>query len=159
MSIKNIKWLTTLDLENFINNYADKNTKNAFLGIFPINLLPAKIPHHLPILFVVNTNPSNLPGQHWKAVYVSKDRNGEVFDSLAMPIDLRLEHWMNKFCRKWTVSKLILQNPFSPSCGAYVLYYILSRLCFNSLNACLAPFNENVLMNDRIVEEFVQSFL
>ena len=159
MSIKNIKWLTTLDLENFIDNYADKTTKNAFLGIFPINLLPVKIPHHLPILFVVNTNPSNLPGQHWKAVYVSKDRNGEVFDSLAMPIDLRLEHWMNKFCRKWTVSKLTLQNPFSPSCGAYVLYYILSRLCFNSLNACLAPFNENVLMNDRIVEEFVQSFL
>ena len=155
----NIKWLTTQDLENFVNNYADKATKKAFLGVFPINLLPAKIPHHLPILFIVNTNPSNLPGQHWKAVYVSKDRNGEVFDSLAMPIDLRLEHWMNKFCRKWTVSKLILQNPFSPSCGAYVLYYILSRLRYNSLTACLAPFNESVVINDRIVEEFVQSFL
>ena len=157
----NIKWLTTQDLENFVNNYADKKTKNAFLGVFPINLLPVKIAssHHLPILFIVNTNPSNLPGQHWKAVYVSKDRNGEVFDSLAMPIDLRLEHWMNKFCRKWTVSKLTLQNPFSPSCGAYVLYYILSRLCYNSLSACLAPFNESVLMNDRIVEAFIQSFL
>ena len=88
-----------------------------------------------------------------------KDCNGEVFDSLATPIDLRLEHWMNKFCRKWTLSKLTLQNPLSPSCGAYVLYYIMSRLRCNSLNACLAPFTENVLINDRIVEEFVQSFL
>lgn len=159
MSIKNIKWLTTLDLENFILNYADENTKNAFLGIFPINLLPSKIPRRLPIMLIVNTNTSNLPGQHWKAVYISKECNGEVFDSLAMPIELRLEYWMNKFCRKWTLSKLTLQNPFSPSCGAYVLYFIMSRLHFNSLDACLAPFSENVLMNDRIVEEFVQSFL
>lgn len=147
-----LKWLTTRDLENFIITFADSKTKAAFLGIFAIDNLPQTIPH-LPVLFIVNTNTSNLPGQHWKAVYVSTKRIGEVFDSLAMPVSLRLEQWMNRFTQKWSLSKLTLQNPLSPTCGGYVLYYILTRLKCSSMKFCLLPFSSNVLFNDVILEE------
>ena len=107
MSRNSIKWLTTLDLEHFIANHADEATKTAFLGVFSINNLPRQIPH-LPVLLIMNTNTSNLPGQHWKAIYISKRRVGEVFDSLAMPVNLQVEQWMNTFSKQWSISKLTL---------------------------------------------------
>ena len=158
MSRKTVKWLTTLDLEDCVHKYADEKTKQAFLGVFPINHLPQRI-SYLPILFIVNTNTSNLPGEHWKAIYVSKQRIGEVFDSLATPICLQLEHWLNEFTKKWTSSQLTLQNPLSPSCGGYVLYYVMCRLNFKSLKSCLAPFTANVFANDVLIEELFKRFV
>ena len=116
---KSIKWLTTRDLEDFIAVFADKPTKAAFLGVLPIDRLPLSITY-LPVLFIVNTNSSNLPGQHWKAIYVSSHRIGEVFDSLATPVSIQLEQWLNAFTRRWTLSRVILQNPLSPTCGGHV---------------------------------------
>ena len=157
MRVRDLKWLTTIELENFIQQFANKLTKEAFLGVFPINILPLKIPH-LPILFILNTNSANLPGQHWKAVYISEDRVGEVFDSLATPVSLQLQQWMNANTMKWTPSKLTLQNPLYPSCGAYVLYFIMTRLKHNSLKSCLSPFTSNLLENEIIVEKLLHQF-
>ena len=159
MSASSTKWLTTLDLENFIDKYADEETKQAFLGAFPLDCLPQRIsPTQLPVLFIVNTNSSNLPGQHWKAVYVSKQRIGEVFDSLAVPVSLKLQQWLNEFTRKWSPSRLTLQNPLAATCGGYVLYYVMCRLHFKSINSCLSPFTSNVFTNDDYVEEFFRQF-
>ena len=152
------KWLSTQDLQYFIHTFANAKTKDAFLGVFPINHLPQHLPR-FPVLFIINTNTSNLPGQHWKAIYVSKSREGEVFDSLATPVCLILEHWLNTFTSKWTISTLILQNPLSPSCGAYVLYFIMSRLNHTSLKSCIAPFSTNVFDNDERMELFMKTYL
>lgn len=151
-------WLSTQDLELFVHKFASKKTQAAFLGVFSINQLPTKLPQ-LPILFIINTNTSNLPGQHWKAIYVSKSREGEVFDSLASPVSLILNLWMNEFTRKWTVSTTILQNPLSSSCGAYVLYYVMSRLNHSSLKSCIAPFSTDVFDNDMRMEQFMKTYL
>ena len=149
-----MKWLTTLDLENFILQFADDATRKAFLGVFPMNYLPRKI-SRLPVLFIINTNTGNLPGQHWKAVYISTKSIGEVFDSLATPIGLQLQQWMNRFTKRWIPSTMTLQNPISPSCGGYVLYFAMTRLNHKSLKACLVPFTNNVIDNDRFVEQFL----
>lgn len=155
---KSGKWLTTEDLRNYIDNYGDYYTKATFLDIFPINHLPNNIPY-LPLLFIINTNTSNLPGQHWKAIYIDANRNGEVFDSLATPISLNLEKWLNTHTRKWIVSSLILQHPLSPSCGAYVLYFILTRMYYPSLKACIQRFSANVSQNEQLIQHlFNQCF-
>lgn len=153
-SNNSINWLTTLDLENFIRKYANNKTLAAFLGVFPIDRLPEKLPRRLPVLFIVNTNPSNLPGQHWKAVFISTNREGEIFDSLAAPISLKLQRWMTRNTRRWITSKLTLQNPLAASCGGYVLYYVMTRLQCNSLKACVKPFSKNVFDNDEIMQLF-----
>ena len=153
-----VKWLTTLDLDNFVKKFGDEKTKNAFLGVFPIDHLPRQI-SFLPVLLIINTNAGNLPGQHWKAVYISKNRIGEVFDSLATPISLTLEHWLNEFTKKWTLSKLTIQNPMSPSCGGYVLYYVLTRLHAKSLKTCLSIFSNDVIANDEVMKILFKNFL
>lgn len=158
MTANSIKWLTTLDLQNFINTFGSAKTRAAFLGVFSLNHLPRSVPR-LPALFIINTNTNNLPGEHWKAIYVSNKREGEVFDSLAMPVELILQHWMNLFTRKWIASTLTLQNPLAPSCGAYVLYFVMTRLQHASLKTFLANFSSNVIKNDKYVEQFYVNHL
>ena len=153
METKSVQWLTTLDLETFIRQYANSKTRAAFIGVFPIDHLPKRLPA-LPALFIINTNTSNLPGQHWKAVYISKNHYGELFDSLAVPVSIKMQQWMNKHAQRWISSKLTLQNPLSPSCGGYVLYYVMTRLNYKSLKACIKPFSKNVFDNDEIVQLF-----
>ena len=159
MRATSVKWLTTLDLESFIRKFADLKTNLAFLGVFPINGLPRQLPPHLPVFLIINTNTSNLPGQHWKAIFIDKYGKGEIFDSLAMPVSIELQQWMNRFAKKWIVSKLTLQNPLSPSCGGYVLYYVMTRLNCKSLTSCVERyFTNSVVENEHIVESFFKLF-
>ena len=150
-----MSWLTGQQLEKLIEKHADDLTQKAFLGVFSIDTLPSQLPH-LPSLLIVNTHTKNLPGEHWKAIYISKDRHGEVFDSLALPVSVRLLQWMNRFTRKWQRSTLTIQNPLSPSCGAFVLYFILRRLQEKDLKRCLNIFSTNLYKNDEIMRNLVK---
>jgi len=149
-----MSWLTGKQLEHLILKNADAKTYEAFLGVFSIDLLPEQIPF-LPIMMIINTQTVNLPGQHWKAVYISKERIGEVFDSLALPISTRLLQWLNRFTRSWHHSTLTVQNPLSGTCGAFVIYYILKRLQKRNLRDCLQIFSRNLSLNDLLMKEFV----
>lgn len=143
-------------MEKFIKTFANDATKKAFLGIYSIDTLPRQLPH-LPILLIVNTDTHNLPGQHWKAVYISSERLGEIFDSLALPVSIHLQRWMNNFTRKWTTNASRIQHPLSASCGAFVLYFILTRLSKRNMYSCLKVFsNKNMFHNDNIVRGFVK---
>ena len=149
-----MSWLTSIELDNLIQRYSDKATKQAFIGVFPIDNLPRYLPQ-LPILLIVNIDSSNLPGKHWKAVYISSEKIGEVFDSLALPIGIYLQRWMNTFSQKWTVSKRRIQNPLSATCGAFTLYFVLNRLNKKSMKDCISIFTSNLHGNDILMKTFV----
>lgn len=148
-----MSWLSGQELEEIIETYGNKSIKKAFLGVFAIDTLPKRIPF-LPILLIINTQTLNLPGQHWKAVYISEQKFGEVFDSLALPVSLRLQSWMNTFSRKWIRSPLTLQNPLSPTCGIYTLYYVLKRLDFPNMKSCMEIFSKDLVKNDSVMRKF-----
>lgn len=149
-----MSWLTSNELHDLIQSYSDKATKQAFIGIFSMDKLPQSLPQ-LPILLIVNTDSSNLPGEHWKAVFISSEKIGEVFDSLALPIEIFLHRWMNTFSWKWTVSKRRIQNPLSATCGAFTLYFVLNRLNKKSMSDCIRIFTNNLHANDVLMENFV----
>lgn len=151
-----MSWLTGYELENLINKNADDKTRKAFLGIFAMDGLPQQIPH-LPVLLIINTHTSNLSGEHWKAVYISTERHGEVFDSLAQPTSTLLLQWMNRFTRKWIRSSLTVQNPHSATCGAFVLYFILTRLQAPNFKACLQVLSSDLYKNDMLITHFVKN--
>ena len=109
----------------------------------------------LPILLIVNTDSSNLPGKHWKAVYISSDKVGEVFDSLALLIGIYLQQWMNTFAKKWTSSKVTVQSPLSATYGAFTLYFVLNRLNMKSMKQCINIFSKNLHANDVVMKTFV----
>ena len=150
-----MSWLTSIEIQRLVNTYGDDKTRNAFKGIFAMDTLPQRV-LHLPLLLIVNTQTSNLPGEHWKAIYISTDKTGEVFDSLATPIGIYLQKWMNTFTRKWTVSKLTIQNPLAATCGAFTLYYVLTRLNAKSMQDCVKIFSKVLHENDKLMELFVE---
>ena len=149
-----MSWLAGHELEKLIQKNADAKTRKAFLGVYAMDDLPHRIPH-LPALLIINTHTSNLLGEHWKAIYISKDRHGEIFDSLALPTSTRLMQWMNSFTRKWTRSPLTVQNPHSATCGAFVLYFILTRLHVPTFMSCLQLFSRDLYNNDKLMMNFV----
>ena len=151
-----MSWLTGYELKNLVSKNADENTRKAFLGVFAMDGLPQQIPH-LPALLIINTHTSNLSGEHWKAVYISKEHYGEVFDSLAQPTSTRLLQWMNRFTRKWIRSPLVIQNPLSATCGAFVLYFILTRLHAPNFMTCLQVFSHDLHKNDMLITQFVKN--
>ena len=140
----NVNWLTGQRLNTLIKANARPTIQAAFLGIFAIDTLPQQI-SALPALLIVNNDTSNLSGQHWKAIFISCERLGEVFDSLATPVSIALETWMNTFTIKWTCSTLTIQHPLSPSCGAFVLHYILKRLGETSLKNYIEKYFDSEL--------------
>lgn len=151
-----MSWLSTRQLTNKVKKNADIHSKNAFYGIYPIDKLPKFIPHY-PVFLIVNTHAHNLDGEHWKAVYIDKNRYGEVFDSLAQPMSDFLIRWMNRFTRKWKVNNKTFQHEKSTTCGAFVLFYILTRLTFPSLEAFSRSFSHALHVNERNVLAFYRS--
>lgn len=148
-----MSWLTSQQLEKLVLRYGDQPTKDAFLGVFPIDKLPTEVKRY-PILLIVNTDTSNLGGEHWFALYISSQRRGEIFDSAAQPVDLRTRLWLNHFAHRWRRNHYVYQSLFSPICGAYVLYYILNRLRYASMEEVLFPKELNAHLHDSFIKDW-----
>ena len=56
----------------------DFYTKRIFCGVFPSDRLPRFISPP-PGGYVINTHPEHLPGEHWVAVWIDKNRRAEFF--------------------------------------------------------------------------------
>lgn len=60
----------------------DKISANThFLGVLACDQLPKTPVQNLPSSVIINTHSSDLPGEHWLAVYITEDRVGCFFDS------------------------------------------------------------------------------
>ena len=79
--------MNTIELERMVADCVRR-----FDGVFSSDHLPTK-----PRLLVSNTDPSDMPGEHWVAIYVDDDgRYGEYFDSLGRRPTATFERYMNK---------------------------------------------------------------
>ena len=148
-----MSWLTGQSLAEKVRKNATFETKNAFLGIYPIDSLPDFIPFR-PCLLIVNTHTRNLPGEHWIAILIDEKRNGELFDSLAIPVSGYLIRWLNRFCNKWKTNNKSFQHALSTMCGAYVLYFILNRLHVKDFETITAVFSPLSRVNESFVDAF-----
>ena len=60
----------------------DKFSANThFLGVLACDQLPERPVQKLPASLIINMHSSDLPGEHWLAVYISEDCVGWFFDS------------------------------------------------------------------------------
>ena len=148
-----MSWLSGNDLLKAIHSNADEATRQAFYGIYSIDVLPTFVPHY-PLLLIVNTDTHNLPGTHWKVIFIDKDRRGEVFDSLAYTVNPVIYQWMNRFTRSWIRNQKIFQLPLAATCGAYALYFVLNRLSHKSMSDTMKHFNERFSTNEAKVLAF-----
>ena len=72
-----------------------------------------------PCAIVVNTHPSDKPGEHWVAIYLKTNDKGEYFDSYGLPpLEPRIESFMNESCMNgWKYNAVALQDANSTTCG------------------------------------------
>ena len=113
-----------------------------------------------PGSYVVNTNPSTAPEEHWVAMFFNNQRSAEFFDSYGLhPIVHGLTDFLDSHSSSWIYNSKTLQSLISEVCGHYTIYYILFCSCSCSLSEILTHFSSNVSLNDKTVECFIQNLL
>lgn len=134
----------------------DRFTRQVFRGVFARDRLPMRrLPH--PSAIVVNTDPSTKPGQHWVAIYFTRDGVGEYFDSYGQPPSLSpIKTFLQKNTRQTVRNRTSLQGPLSAVCGQYSLFYLLHRCRDIDMSTITGFFSTNKRENDIIVNEFIK---
>ena len=118
-----------------------------------MDTLPRRLSHY-PAYMVINTQSHNLPGEHWLAVFITKDKRGEVFDSLGRPLSTYLIRWLNQFTKAWKYNRKTYQHSLSDKCGAFVIYYLLHRLQNKT-----PAFTNSLAANDELVTTFYDTLI
>ena len=66
--------MNTFQLAQFLTK--DPFTKRSFAGVYACNQLSSTEINEYPRLFVVNTDPMELPGTHWIMIYFNPNQYG-----------------------------------------------------------------------------------
>lgn len=146
--------LSSADLDKFL--YSDILLYHNTGGVFSIDNLPRK--KISKKCFIINTDPSFLPGKHWVAVFLPSVGFPEFFDSLGKNpshyseflLDFLLEQNSNGFvynCNR-------LQSFKSSTCGLFCLYYLYFRIRGFNFVDLVKRFGKNLKHNDLIVTDF-----
>lgn len=98
-----------------------------YLGTFALDKVPlhfirdAKLQH-----FIINTQTSNLPGQHWIAVTVYDNEKAYIFDSFGVPPpSLLVNQLKRRGIQKIYYSQQQVQNFGTLLCGQLALQHLL----------------------------------
>lgn len=124
--------------------------RDIFCGVYPINLLPTKLVK--PCLFIVNTDQSNLPGQHWFTIHINEKSNCFIFDSFGkIPQNNYLYKFLKYNCTKIYYNSKLLQNVFSPFCGQYCVVFVAFIARGYKYEDFFNLFSNNTLYNDDLI--------
>lgn len=102
-----------------------------FLGVYAADLAPASLPDnatHYPCAYVVNTDPSTKPGQHWVAFYSSApSQTIEFFDSYGNKPSAYPHIRLPTNVPAGVYSNIAFQSKRSAVCGHYCIFYLVKR--------------------------------
>lgn len=142
--------MNTAEIIKLLSN--NNTTKNCFRGVYPIDTLPNRV-YKKPASFVVNTDPSYLPGTHWVAVFFPVRGHAEFFDSFGRPpFDKRFKKFLSNNSTKYIYNRVKLQDNYSLMCGKYCCVYLSDRCSGNSMKSFVNRFINNMpQLNDQLV--------
>lgn len=116
------EFATTPSTSEDLMKFSKKLLNRTFKGVFSIDKLP-KVKLGQNVMFIVNTDSSNLPGMHWIAVII-RNGNGYIFDPLGQFVPLKLSSWMTYTCYKWSTNTRHIQTFLSQLCGYFCIYFL-----------------------------------
>jgi hypothetical protein len=159
----NGEMLTSLDIENVINQLEKSNRNFKFLNAVPIDVYNPKIArqylkhtniHKLIskysyISIVFNLDPHYMDGSHWVCIFIDvKNKEIEYFDSMGrkMPssIKLFLDNLKLNFEIKNKNKKI---QGYNSNCGVYCIYFIEQRLKGKSYENIINNVNDEIIEN------------
>lgn len=125
-------------------------------GIFSVDKLPQT--EILKRSYIINTDPSFLPGKHWVVAYFPQNSPAEFFDSLGRspsyysPFIVNfLTHSQNK---QFKHNLQVLQPSNSSTCGLYCLFFLYYRARSITFEQILNMFSKDLEHNDNVIVEF-----
>src|SRR5206468_11790617 len=124
-----------------------------FLGVFPVDRLPNKLPARRPPLLVCNTAKHDHRGKHWIALFI--DTPGEYFDSYAEPPSRTFARYLTKHCGTYTTNRRAIQSTVSYSCGHFCVFYCLMKMLRYTMMDIEDAFSTDTSLNDFIIHRFV----
>ena len=73
--------MNTLEIDTILRRHP--RTTSVFRGVYSRNRLPRIL--NVPTALVGNTDPDNLEGEHWIAIYIDANSKGEYYDPTGSP--------------------------------------------------------------------------
>ena len=125
-----------------------------FIGCFPSDKIPPI--RKYPCTFVINTEKSGHPGDHWVAIYMTQTITF-YFDSFGLPvIEEDIYNYLRRYCKSVIYNKKCIQDVTSDACGMFCIAFIKKVYSLNSFNLFVNNFNfDNLKENDIIVLKYV----
>jgi hypothetical protein len=139
---KSGEWLKTNDINTVIQKYQYKYPQFEFLGTVPLDfqkIYPEM--YHLDVSkdksksifgLVINTDPSDKPGQHWVALTIDKhSKTICYFDSTGSSPPKQIYKFLRAQSKKTGFPVLVNFNVHQKgggACGLYVINFIVSRI-------------------------------
>ena len=137
-------------------------TRRIFCGVLPIDYVPMKRVKR-PCSFIVNTDPSTDPGQHWFAVYVPRREKQpiEYFDSLGRkPHQPQILEFIRINSSPYMYNNIRIQSTESINCGKFALLYLYYRARGYTMKQYLNFFDKyDLALNDCIVNGIFQKIV
>lgn len=126
-----------------------------FLGVFPKDRLPARIPSN-PSLLVANTDDHNKPGEHWIAIYFNPyNQHAEYFDSFGEPPLAEFQTYMLMHAKRVAFNERQIQSVMSAFCGHYVVLFCVHRSIGYDVNKFVGLFTSDYCFNDFLAHRMV----
>ena len=111
--------MNTLQIERLLKK--DLKSKAIFKKVCALDQLEKPT---FPSAYVINSDPSSEPKEHWVAVYFDKRNRGEYFDSYGLPPTLvGLESYMDAYSlSRWIYVQS--QNPYKRTFPVFVVIIV-----------------------------------
>ena len=130
-----------------------KFVRRTFCGVIPIDLLGVK-KINKNCSFIVNTDDSSKPGEHWFAIYMPKNLPVEFFDSYGIkPKQKEILEFIRFNGKRYKYNDKRIQGNNSINCGLFALFFIYFRAKGYTMEQFLKLFTNNYLNNDLIVKK------
>lgn len=130
-------------------------TGTIFCGVYAADSVPITFAV-LPASCVVNTDPTDEPGQHWIALFQCQAGVLEYFDSYGKDPAYHQLHLLPLITENRLVKQdYKLQSDLTTVCGQYAMFFIYNRCIGKSYSDILKLFSRDVYANDKMVRRFV----
>ena len=128
----------------------DPYIRQYYGGVISSDQLPLVVKK--PTVYIVNTDPSWLPGEHWVTFFM--DTVCEQFDSSGIAPRKEFETFLIAYGPNYKFNTKRVQDYDTDTCGLYCLMYAYFRCRGYSFDDFINMFKDNLSVNEIIVKYF-----
>ena len=130
-----------------------------FLGVFAYDQLPEISKLARPLMLVVNTDPSYLPGKHWLAIYIDDGNHTLFFDSFGNHPDKfgeRITNFIDRNSSTFQYLNIQIQSFCSAACGQFCIFFLIQMDKGADFQRMISKFKTETHYNDKMVCRYVR---